>query len=60
MVNILIQVNGHKIGIVEAPVDTLRDEVMNKAEQKYDIKHRLSPMLRKVVYVPNKLMNFIG
>ena len=59
IVNIGIQINGKTIGAIETIIDTLQEEIMNKAKQKFNIQYKL-PNLAKIVFVPNKLMNFVG
>ncbi len=55
----IIQVNGKLRGRFELPKDLPQDELVNKAVENPNIKKHLDKEIVKIIFVPNKLINFV-
>ncbi len=59
--NIAVQVNGKVRGQVQVPADTGEDAVRAAAERESNVaRHLAGKRIRKVIYVPNKLVNLVA
>ena len=58
--NIVIQINGKKRSLIKLPIDSKENFVVEKAKQEVNIKKYLANNnVKKLIYVKNKLINFI-
>jgi leucyl-tRNA synthetase len=58
-VNIAIQVNGKLRGEIEMPIDSEQSAVETAAKMHENVAQHLRGDVRKVVYINNKLINFV-
>jgi leucyl-tRNA synthetase len=59
-VNIVIQINGKKRGLINAKKDISEEEILNKLKKEKDLKKYLSSGdIKKKVYINNKIINLI-
>ena len=56
-VTLIVQVNGKKKGEIEVARDATEDEVVKKAKE--ELEKHLEGEVKRVVYVPNRILNFI-
>ena len=56
-VTLIVQVNGKKKGEIEITRDATEDEAVKKAKE--ELEKHLEGEVRRVVYVPNRILNFI-
>jgi len=59
LVTVAIQVNGKLRGTLEVPIGTAEDRLREAAIQQDGVKRHLNGGIRKVIVVPNKLINFV-
>ena len=58
--NIVIQINGKKRGLIKLPIDSKENLVVEKSKQEEKIKkHLINHVIKKQIYVKNRLINFI-
>jgi leucyl-tRNA synthetase len=55
----VVQVNGKVRGKYELPKDKTQDELLAYAQEQPHIANYLAPGIKKVIYVPNKLINIV-
>ena len=59
-INIVIQINGKKRGLLKAKKNLLEKEILENIEKDNKIMKYLNNMdIKKKVYIPNKLINII-
>lgn len=59
-VNIAVQVNGKLRGTIAAPADTDQEAAVAMANEEENVaRHLEGKTIRKVIYVPNRLLNFV-
>jgi leucyl-tRNA synthetase len=60
VVELVVQVNGKLRGKVELPPDAEQDEAVRVARLQENVeKYFIDKTIRKVIYVPNKILNFV-
>ncbi len=59
LVNIAVQVNGKLRGEVQAAPDAIQDEVEDLAKADENVTKHIKDDVKKVVYVPGRLINFV-
>ena len=58
--NIVIQINGRKRGLIELPKNSSEILVSQKAKEETNVKkYLMNKIIKKEIYIKNKLINFI-
>ena len=55
-----VQVNGKKRGEIEINLDASENEVIKKAKENKNIGKWLKNDIKKIIYIPNKILNFVA
>ena len=59
-INIVVQINGKLRANIEVPIDSEEQEVVEKAKADQNVANHLqNKEVRKVIYVPRKIVNFV-
>ena len=59
-INIVVQINGKLRANIEVPIDSEEQEVVDKAKADQNVaSHLQNKEVRKVIYVPRKIVNFV-
>ncbi|MCA9343169.1 hypothetical protein KC950_04130, partial [Candidatus Saccharibacteria bacterium] len=58
-VTIVVQINGKVRANISAPTGSSQDEVEELAKKDNKVTEHTKPGIKKVIYVPNKLINFV-
>jgi leucyl-tRNA synthetase len=58
-VKIIVQVNGKVRGTIEVPVGTSEDEIKKRAVSETKVQSYFTSEPEKIVYIPNRVVNFI-
>ena len=58
-VNLAIQINGKVRAVIEASPTATQDEVMEMIKANDKISPRLSTEIKKIIYVPGKIVNIV-
>ena len=58
-VNLAIQINGKVRGLIETSPTATQDEVMEMVKSNEKLSPRLATDIKKIIYVPGKIMNIV-
>lgn len=58
-INLPVQINGKMRGLIEIDLDTSQEDILNIIKADSVISKHLSAQIKKVIYIPNKIINII-